>query len=87
MDLDSCKARIIEYLHENLVIDEADELPMDQSLLELGFLDSYGVIELVTFLESEFSIEIPNEDLTKEKFGSINKMSTYVSEKKVQEGA
>ena len=58
-----------------------DAIPRDQSLLELGILDSYGVIELVEFLEAEWSISIADEEITKEKMGSINKMATLIAEK------
>jgi acyl carrier protein len=58
----------------------ADTLPRDQSLLELGVLDSAGVIELLVFVESTWKIEISDEDITKERAGSLNKMAALVQE-------
>src|SRR4030095_2480061 len=58
----------------------ADTLARDQSVLELGVLDSAGVIELLVFVESTWKIEISDEDITKERAGSLNKMAALVHE-------
>ena len=51
---------------------------MDLSLVEEGVVDSYGIIDLIEFLESQFDVAVPDEDITKENFGSINKMTEYI---------
>lgn len=76
---DECTQKILTYIRDNYVTDSSLDLPMDSSLIEAGILDSYAIVELVTYLEAEFDIRIPDEDLTKEKFGSINKMAKYVA--------
>jgi acyl carrier protein len=58
----------------------ADTLPHDQSLLELGVLDSAGVIEFIVFVETTWEIEISDEDITKERMGSLEKMAALVQE-------
>jgi acyl carrier protein len=73
---------IIEYVLANHVSPyKQDTLPRDQSLLELGVLDSYGIVELVAFLESNWSIRILDAEITREKMGSIEKMARLVAEK------
>ena len=57
------------------------KIPLDKSLMELGYLDSFGIIELVTFLEKKFKVTIEDKEITKEIFGSINKMSKLVVKK------
>ena len=57
------------------------KIPLDKSLMELGYLDSFGIIELITFLEKKYKISIEDEEITKEIFGSINKMSKLVLKK------
>ena len=56
-------------------------IPMDKSLVELGYIDSFGVIDLVTYFENKWKIKIENEEITKEKFGSINKMVNLICTK------
>jgi acyl carrier protein len=73
---------IIDYLKKgNPTYNELQEIPLDQSLVELGYMDSFGVIDMVTFLEGNYSITINDDEITKEKFGSINKMAKLVEEK------
>jgi acyl carrier protein len=55
-----------------------DTLPRDESLLELGVLDSAGVIEFIDFAETTWGIAISDEDITKERMGSLNKMAALV---------
>ena len=57
-----------------------DTLPRDESLMELGVLDSAGVIELIVFVEAEWDIEITDDDITKERMGSLNKLAALVRE-------
>jgi len=58
----------------------AQTLPHDQSLLELGVLDSAGVIEFIVFVETTWEIQISDEDITKERMGSLEKMAALVQE-------
>jgi acyl carrier protein len=58
----------------------AATLPRDQSLLELGVLDSAGVIEFIVFAETTWDVEISDEDITKERMGSLAKMADLVQE-------
>lgn len=50
----------------------------DESLFESGLLDSFTLTDLVTALESEFSIRIPDSDLTPRKFDSVSRIEAYV---------
>ena len=54
----------------------------DDSLLDSGVVDSMGVLELVTFLESEFTIEIDDEEVVPENFESVASIVSFVSGKR-----
>lgn len=56
-----------------------DGLPeADESLFESGFLDSFGLPDLVSALEKEFNLTIPDADLNPRKFESIEKIENYL---------
>ncbi len=55
-----------------------EELTDDVPLLDMGILDSLGIFQLISFLESEFGIEVPEEDLLPEHFGSIGQIARLV---------
>jgi acyl carrier protein len=73
---------IVRYVKSLAIIDPSDTVPLDESLLEAGILDSFGIVEMLTFIESEFDLTIPDEEMTKEKLGSIHKMAAYVQHRK-----
>ena len=49
-----------------------------ESLFESGVLDSFALTDMVGALEREFSIRIPDSDLTPRKFDSIARIETYI---------
>jgi acyl carrier protein len=56
-------------------------LPGDEeSLFESGLLDSFALPDLVSALEEEFSIKIPDRDLNPRKFDSISRIEAYLAE-------
>jgi len=54
------------------------ECSPEESLFESGLLDSFTLPELVNTIESEFSIRIPDSDLTPRKFDSIIRIEAYI---------
>jgi acyl carrier protein len=50
----------------------------DESLFESGLLDSFSLTDLVSALETEFSIRVPDADLTPRKFDSIARIQAYL---------
>lgn len=73
---------LIRYLKNgNPILNEMKDVPLNESLVELGYIDSFGVIDLVTYLENKWKVKIENAEITKEKFGSISKMINLVYSK------
>lgn len=54
----------------------------DESLFESGLLDSFGLPDLVSALEKEFGLQIPDSDLNPRKFDSIERIEEYLDSKK-----
>jgi acyl carrier protein len=46
-------------------------LTRDYPLIEQDVLDSLGIFEMVTFLESDFGLELADDDLVSENFANI----------------
>lgn len=53
----------------------------DESLFESGLLDSFGLTDLVSALEKEYSIEVPDGDLNPRKFDTLDKIAEYIEAK------
>ena len=73
---------LINYLKNgNPLIAKLDIIPKNESLVELGYMDSFGIIDLVTYFENKWKIKIENDEITPEFFGSINKMLEKLEQK------
>ena len=75
------KQAIREFVVENFLFGEANGLKDDTSFLEEGIIDSTGILELVTFLEDEFSITVEDEELIPENLDSIGNVSNFLERK------
>lgn len=63
--------------------DRAEEiaaLGAGDSLFERGLLDSLSFLELVQFLESEFSITVPPRDYAPSRLDSLERIAAYVEQ-------
>jgi acyl carrier protein len=54
----------------------------EESLFDSGFLDSFALPDVVSELEREFQIKIPDSDLNPRKFESIARIENYVESRK-----
>ena len=50
----------------------------DESLFDSGLLDSFALPDMVSALEVEFGIKVPDSDLTPRKFESIASIGRYI---------
>ena len=55
-------------------------LPQDpeESLFESGVLDSFALPDMVSELEKEFAIKVPDADLHPRKFDSLARITSYI---------
>ena len=73
---------LISYLKKgNPIIAKIKDIPKDESLVELGYIDSFGIIDLVTYFEKKWKIKIENEEITPEYICSINKILDLLEKK------
>jgi acyl carrier protein len=79
------RARILEglvtFVTRSFMV-EASAIDLDRSLIDQGIIDSFGLMEITTFIENAFGAKIQEQDMTREAFGSVNKMATFVCRRK-----
>lgn len=63
--------KVHSFIQTNFVFDEKTIITDDQQLLGSGIIDSTGILELISFLEQEFSVAFEDEELVGENFNSI----------------
>lgn len=73
---------IRQFIIDNFLYGEAGRVPgNDDSLLELGIVDSTGILEVVAFLESRFGIEIKEQELVPSNLDSVSRIVDFVARK------
>ena len=70
---------ILKVIHA--VADISTDPTPDESLFDSGALDSFTLPDLVTGLEQEFNVTIPDSDLIPERFDTLNKIEAYLDSK------
>jgi acyl carrier protein len=79
--VDTIKNVIRAYIVENFLFGDDSGLDDPTSFLENGIIDSTGILELVAFLETQFSIKIHDEELLPDNLDSLEKVSVFISRK------
>jgi acyl carrier protein len=73
-----------QYILDNFLFGRTDvELSSDASFLDLGIIDSTGVLELVTFLEDQYQIKIGDEELVPANLDSLKGITRFVEAKRM----
>jgi len=77
------KTEIREFIVDNFMMGmNPEDLTDNGSLLELGIIDSTGVLELVGFLEEKYAIQVEDSDLTPDNLDSLDNLVNYLNNKK-----
>ena len=77
-DNSSVKETVRNFINGSINIDGLGD---DDNLFESGILNSLFAVQLMTFVERKFSIEIGTDDLNIENFKSINATASFVARK------
>ena len=62
-------------------------LEKDQSLLGSGVVDSTGILELISFLQSTYSISFKDDELVADNFDTLGRIGAIVMAKSSSRGA
>jgi acyl carrier protein len=67
-----------QFIKENFLFGQDLTFADDDSFLELGIVDSTGVLELVTFIEERYQITVDDEELVPENLDSIENLVRFI---------
>ena len=81
----SVKETVMNFIRENFIMGRSDVVLDEKvSLIDSGVMDSTGVLELVEFLESQYSIKIEDEELVPENLETIENIINFLKAKGVE---
>jgi len=76
------KEKVRQFIISNFYVADPAALNDDASLLDAGIVDSTGVLEVITFIESEFGITVDNAEMVPENLDAVNHITAFVQKKK-----
>ncbi len=80
--MDNIKERVRKYLFDNYLMGGYPDRVTDcASFMEMGIIDSTGVLELVSFLEKTYNIHVEDAEMTPENLDTLNGIENYVRRK------
>ena len=71
------------FMIENFLYGRPVQFSDDDSFLDLGIIDSTGILELVNFLETTYGIAVEDSDLVPENLDSIRELAQFVERKRL----
>jgi acyl carrier protein len=70
-----------EFIRENFQVGDDDPyFTHDVSLWDEGYVDSTGLVEVITFIEEEFGVTVTDEMLFSPDFTTISGMARMIGE-------
>lgn len=80
MTMEEIREVVLEYVKNEYMEDQDDELEYDTALISGGFVDSFSMVSLKRFLETKYKISLPDNRATPEAFDTVNKITALVME-------
>lgn len=74
------KTALVEFVKNEVMRNKNAKLSDDEDLLSAGILDSLAILQLVAYIEDQFGIKVPDEDVVFENFQSINALTAYLEQ-------
>jgi methoxymalonate biosynthesis acyl carrier protein len=80
MEIAEIKKKLRDYLfgHFKVAADDPD-FNDDVHLFDYGYVDSFGAVDLISFVETSFGIKISQADLVAYPMNTINEIATFAS--------
>ena len=73
--------RVKQFIVDNFYVADPAALGEDDSLIEGGYIDSTGMLELIAFLENGFGIRISENETVPENLETIGRIVAFIDRK------
>ncbi len=79
IDVEAIRSKVKDYVAANSILEVGTKLTDDTDIFLQGYLDSYGFVEMVKYLENEFKITFADGELVSGQLKTIANISRLVS--------
>ena len=70
-----------EFIREKFEIGDDPDFNNDVHLFNEGFVDSFGAVEIIHFVEETYNIEVTQKDITLFPMNTVNEIAEVVESK------
>ena len=71
--------QLARFIAENLLQDRDAVIDPDESLLDRGAIDSVGLLNLITHIETTTGVRIPDEEMVPENFETLTAIEGFIA--------
>ena len=71
--------QLTRFIAERLLQDRGAQVDPNESLLDRGVVDSVGLLNLISFLETETGVRVPEDEMIPENFDTVVAMEALVT--------
>ena len=82
MEKQNIEQQIRDFLYDESMKSVFENLSSQDSLLELGIIDSVKMLDLIAYIEQQFGIQVDDEDLIPENFDNLEAITNYILARK-----
>jgi len=75
------QARVKQFIVENFYVSDPAELTAETSLITGGYVDSTGMLEVISFLEEQFGVRIEDREMVPENLETIARIAAFLGRK------
>jgi len=79
--MNTVRHEIRNFILENYYFNQDGPLGDEDSFMDRGIIDSTGILELVSFLEEKYVIEIDSDETMPDNLDSIARLTNFVNVK------
>ena len=72
-----------DFVIDNFLFGTEEQFSNDESFLEMGIIDSTGVLELIAHIETTYGLKIEDSELIPENLDSIDRLVDFIQRKQV----
>lgn len=77
MNKQEIQDELLTFITRQFMVERTD-INLENSLIDEGIIDSFGLVEIVTFMETAFGLEVNDEDMNRDNFGSVVKIVAFI---------
>ena len=86
MELENTISDLRGFIEERFQVPDDDpDFTEDVHLFDYGYIDSFGAVELTSFVQDKFGIQVKDTDLIAYPMNTIREIATFVAKRKAGE--